>query len=127
MKRFRYGLDSLCVAACLAYAINRWCLKPHFSSTFLHENFNDLLLIPAGLPWLLWVERLSGLRKQDRVPSYLEIAGYWLVWSVICEGVAPYLFSHSVADWRDVLAYAAGAILAGLWWNFPTRTVVKKA
>lgn len=118
MKRFRYGWDPLCLAACLAYATNRWLFKPHFSSEFLHENFNDLLLIPAALPWLLWLERSIRIRQHDEVPSPLEIAGHWLVWSVVCEGIAPLLFAGSTADWRDVAAYAVGGIVAGLWWKY---------
>jgi hypothetical protein len=27
------------------------------------------------------------------------------------------IFSRAIADWRDVVAYAAGAIIAGIWWR----------
>ena len=118
MKRFRYGLDPVCLLACAAYAANRWLIKPHVASPFFQESFNDLLLIPAALPWLLWMERRMGLRKHDQPPTFSEIFLHWIVWSLVCEWLAPLLFARSTADMRDVLAYAIGAMLAGLWWNW---------
>ena len=111
----------MCLFACAAYLANRWLIKPHTGSPFFHGHFNDLLLIPAALPWLLWLERRIGLRRHDRPPDFLEVASHWAVWSLMAEGLGPLLFAHAVGDWRDVAAYAAGAIVAGFWWNRRTR------
>jgi len=114
---FRYALDPLCLLACFAYALNRVVIEPSTSSAFFHGTFNDLFLIPAALPPVLWLQRLLGWRAHDLPPTPAEIFGHWLIWSVVCEGLGPLLFPRAVADWRDVIAYAAGALVAGLWWN----------
>lgn len=119
MSRFRYAADPLFLLACAAYSINRWIVKPHTNSTFFHGTFNDLLLIPAALPVVLMIQRLLGWRSSDQPPTAGEIFGHWLVWSIVCEGIAPLLWSRPVGDFRDVMAYGIGAFLAGLWWNRP--------
>lgn len=118
MKRFKYALDPLCLLACFIYALNRWYLKPHFSGEFIHGHLNDLLLIPAALPLLLWLHRRCGLRDHDRYPTMAEIAFHWLVWSIVCEGIAPLFMPWSVADWQDVLDYGIGAVAAGFGWRW---------
>lgn len=118
-KSFRYLLDPLCLLACLAYLGNRAILEPGSTSAFLHGTFNDLLLIPAALPPVLWLQRRLRWRVHDRPPTAGEIFTHWLVWSIVCEGLGPLLLSRAVADWHDVAAYAAGAVLAGFWWNRP--------
>jgi hypothetical protein len=117
MKVFRYGGDILCIAACAAYAVNRWMLPDAWRTAFLREHFNDALLIPAALPLILWVQRRLGLRSDDRPPGWREIATAFALWSVAAEIVAPLLFARATADWRDAVAYAGGALIAGLWWQ----------
>lgn len=117
MKNFGYLRDPLCLAALLAYAVNRGLLIPMVPSGFLHGSFNDLLLIPAALPPVLWIQRRLGWRIHDRPPTPMEIFGHWAVWSLVCERLAPLILTRAVADFQDVVAYAIGALLAGLWWN----------
>ncbi len=116
VKRFRYGLDPLFLGACLLYALNRWGLKPQTSLSFFHDHFNDILLIPAALPLLLWVQRLLGLRRHDEAPTRREIVGHLIVWSLLSEAVLPFFLSRATGDILDVAAYATGAFLAGSWW-----------
>ena len=120
VKPFRYLRDPLCLAAIALYALNRWVAKPSLSSAFLHNHFNDLLLIPAALPGVLWAHRRFGWRTADTPPSGWEIAFHGAVWSVICEGIGPYFFHRGTADLQDVLAYAVGALMAWLWWHRQT-------
>lgn len=117
MKRFAYALDPLCVTACALYALNRFWLHASASHVFLHGYFNDLLLIPAGLPFALWLQRKLGLRADDRFPRWREIALHLAIWAVVAEGMAPRLFARATGDPRDLLAYLAGAIVAGFWWS----------
>lgn len=117
MTSFRYALDPLCLSACFLYAVNRWLIEPVCAWPFLHEHFNDLLLIPAALPLILGLQRWIGLRRHDRPPTVLEIIGHLLVWSLISELLGPFVFAWSVGDLLDVLAYSAGALVAGAWWN----------
>ena len=121
MSRFRYGLDPLCVAACVAYAIVRWIVRPHADSLFWQGYATDCLLIPAALPLLLWVQRCLGLRNDDSFPAWREIAFVFAAWSVTAEAIAPRLFSRATGDWHDVLAYGVGALVAGAWWTLARR------
>ncbi len=124
MKRFAYALDPLCLVACALYALNRFYLHAHTHSAFLHGYFNDLLLIPAALPLALWVQRQLHLRTDDAPPRWREIALHLAVWSAAAEFAAPLLFAHVTSDARDLLAYTAGALLAGCWWHRPHRAFV---
>ncbi len=111
--------DRLFLAAAAGYALNRWLLKAVFSSPFLHGHFNDLLLIPAALPVVLWVQRCVGLRPDDRAPSWTEIGLHLAVWSLICEFIGPFWLRHGTADPWDVAAYALGGGAAWIWWTRP--------
>jgi hypothetical protein len=117
MSRFGYLRDPMFLAAAIGYATNRWLLKPLLASPFLHGHFADLLLIPAALPVVLWVQRLVGLRKHDLAPSWSEMVLHLAVWSLICEFIGPHWLHHGTADVWDVVAYATGGVAACLWWN----------
>lgn len=117
MKRFRYAFDPLCLAAVAAYVVGRWWLRAHVAHGFWHDQFTDLLLIPAALPFALGVQRRLGLRIDDARPRWREILLHVAVWSIAAEVIAPLVFRHATGDWRDVAAYTAGAIGAGAWWN----------
>jgi len=121
MSRFGYWRDRLFLVAVAAYAVNRWLLVPLLPSPFLHGHFNDLLLIPAALPVVLWLQRWAGMRRHDAAPSRVEIAGHLVVWSVICEFIGPFWLHHGTADLWDVAAYVVGGVVACLWWNRPAR------
>lgn len=117
MKAFGYLRDRLFQVSCSLYALNRWGLKPHLHSPFLHGHFNDLLLLPCALPPLLLLQRRLGLRPHDDAPAPGEIALYFLVWSILFEVVGPHLLRRATGDPWDVLAYGCGGIVAGLWWH----------
>ncbi|MDB6057019.1 MAG: hypothetical protein JWO95_863 [Verrucomicrobiales bacterium] len=116
MKQFRYALDPLCLACCALYALNRWILKPHVDSVFLHGYFNDMLLIPCALPIILWMQRKVGLRKTDAPPDLAEILFHLVVWSVLFEAIGPHIMNTTGDIW-DVVVYTIGAFVAWVWWN----------
>lgn len=93
---------------------------------FLHDHFNDLLLIPAALPLVLWIQRKLTWRLHDSPPNTREIALHLMVWSLITEGIGPHFFAHATRDWRDLIAYTAGAIMAGIWWRSTTTNIDRK-
>lgn len=117
MKRFGYAADPLCLLACGLYLLNRLWLRQHVGGVFLHGYFNDLLLIPAALPWVLWLQRRLKWRPDDARPRWGEIALHVAMWSLAAEVVAPHLFPHAIGDWRDAVAYTGGALVAGCWWQ----------
>jgi hypothetical protein len=120
-NRFGYWHDPMFLAAASAYALNRWLLKPLLPSPFLHGHFADLLLIPAALPVVLWLQRILGLRGHDHAPSWTEMILHLGVWSLICEFIGPHWLHHGTADIWDVVVYATGGIAACVWWNRPAQ------
>lgn len=123
MNRFGYLRDRLFLVATMSYVLNRWLLKPLLPTPFLHGHFNDLLLIPAALPLVLWVQRAVGLRTHDRAPSWSEMTLHLAVWSLICEFIGPLWLHHGTADVWDVVAYATGGIVACRWWNRSAKAI----
>jgi hypothetical protein len=129
MSRFGYLRDRLFQISLAAYAFNRLVMLPHWGGLlhshlhwawpFLHSHFDDLLLMPAALPVVLWIQRLTGLRQHDRPPSWLEMLFHLTIWSVLCKIIGPLYVHIGVADPWDVLFFAAGGMAACLWWNRP--------
>lgn len=121
MGPFRYLRDPLFLLGTGAYALNRWLLKPHwhtgFFQGFLHSHFNDLLLMPCALPLLLWLHRQLGLRPHDGPPGGLEILSHLAGWTVLFEWLGPKFVHQAIADPWDAVAYAAGTVVAALWWH----------
>lgn len=118
MKRFGYARDPVCLVACACYGVNRWLLPAALRGVFMRNHFSDLLLIPAALPLVLWVQRRLGLRQADLKPQWSEIVLHVVVWSVAAELIAPHFFPRATGDPWDVAAYASGALVAGLIWKF---------
>lgn len=105
------------MAACALYALNRFWLRERVGGAFLHGYGNDLLLIPAALPLILWVQRRLRLRADDAPPRWSEIAMHLVVWSIAAETIMPWLTARATGDWRDIAAYSAGALVAGFCWQ----------
>jgi hypothetical protein len=45
------------------------------------------------------------------------VAWHLVVWSLLFEGLGPWLMTTVTGDPWDVLAYTAGGVMAALWWN----------
>jgi hypothetical protein len=117
---FRYLRDSLFLASCAFYALNRWLIKPWSAISFFHGHFNDILLIPCALPPILWAQSWLGLRKKEDAPTTGEIAFHLIVWSVLFEFVGPH-FLRVTGDLLDIAAYTFGAIFSSVWWRCAYR------
>ena len=121
MRPFRHFKDPLFLAGCALYVANRWAVKPFVSIGFFHNWFQDMLLIPCALPPLLWLHSKLVLRASEKSPGWQDIAFHLAIWSLLFEAAGPLIFQHATGDWRDVLAYAGGGLLAGWWWNGAPR------
>jgi len=120
-KRFRYWRDPLCLTAGAAYAVNRWLVPAAVQAPLWRGHFADLLLIPVGLPLWLWLERRIGWRRDDGMPRWREIVFALATWTVAAELIAPRIFPQVTADGWDAVAYAGGAVAAGLLWEWTSR------
>lgn len=117
MRRFGYCRDPLFIVGCIAYATNRWLIKPHVPGGLFHSYFNDFWLIPCALPLILWLHRRLGLRANDAYPTFAEVVGHLAFWSLLFEWIGPRFMAHPTGDAGDVVAYALGALGAVLWWS----------
>jgi hypothetical protein len=127
MKPFGYLQDKLFLSALSIYSLNKLLILPHFSGVlrlhafwiwiFLHGHLDDLLLMPAALPVVLWVHRQLAWRKHDGPPGWGEMAGHLIIWSVVCKLAGPRYLHLGVADPWDLLCFAAGGMAACLWWH----------
>lgn len=126
---FHYWRDPLFVLCVIVYFLNRWIIKPITLGKvwFFHDYFNDLICLPFWLPIVLLVTRKIRLRDHDGPPSGYEIGFYLFLWSFMFEFFGPYygrFFHYPVSDPWDIVCYAAGGLLAGVYWNFGIRRAV---
>lgn len=115
--KFRYLNDSLFRGGILLLLLNGLVLKRLSDAAFLHHYFNDCLLIPCALPILLLLQRMLRLREHDQAPTAAEIGGHLVLWAVLFEVAGPHLMAHAVGDWRDVVCYWVGGMVAWCHWN----------
>src|SRR6266566_7620309 len=120
MRLFRLYCDRLFVLSIAAYAVNRFLIRPHVASSFLHNQFDDTLLVPCALPPLLLTYRTLGLRNHDGPPTSVEISLHLVLWSALFEAIGPFVLHQGISDVWDVVAYCAGAIIAWLYWRRAT-------
>lgn len=122
---FLFGRDPLFLACVAVYFLNRFVLKQIWSSGFVHEHLNDVLCIPFWVPIMIALQKRCGLRDTDGPPTTMEIIIPLVIWSWLFEIVLPatrIMGDLCVADYRDILAYAFGALVAGViwrWWYGP--------
>src|SRR5882757_6811272 len=101
MQRFLYLRDPLFITGCIAYATNRWLVKPHTHCWLFHSYFNDFWLIPCALPPILRLHRKLHLRMHDDAPHLSEIALHLVFWSVLFEWIGPKFVPHTTGDFGD--------------------------
>jgi len=119
--RFRYLRDPLFLICVALYFLNRWVLKPHFSTTFFHSYLNDVICIPFWIPIMLFTMKALHMRKGDDFPTAFEILIPLILWSWVFEAYLPFtpMFKHlATSDYRDVLAYTIGGGVSALIWRF---------
>ena len=116
MRSYSFLRDPLWWIGCALYALNRWWLKGHVHSAFLHGYFDDLFLIPCALPPLLRVHELLHVRQAGQPPTAGEIVFHLVIWSVLFEVIGPHIMK-TTGDPLDVLVYIVGGLFAGWWWR----------
>lgn len=120
MKPFRYLRDPLFLVCLGLYFINRLVLKPFIPNPISQSYLNDLICIPFWVPIMLWTMRVIRIRRDDRPPLAHEILIPLIIWSIAFELIAPYSDRYrglAYSDPLDILCYACGALIAGLFWQ----------
>jgi len=125
-RDFGYFRDPVCLASIGAYFCNRVLIKPalHHYSPFFHGHFDDCLLVPAALPFFLFVYRQLGLRPDDAPPRWWEIGWHLAVWSLFFKWFGPVVLHRSVSDPVDLICYLGGGVAAWLLWHFLPKSRV---
>jgi len=118
-RRFQFLKDPVFLIALVLFLINELVLKRFFSHPFLHSYFNDLLLIPCALPILLELHVMLGLRRENLAPTTGEVVGHLAIWCVLFEVVGPRIANHATGDWRDIMVYCVGGLIAWALWHAP--------
>ena len=119
--RFRYLRDPLFLFCLISYFVNRWLIRPHVHGGFFHTSFNDVICIPFWAPIMVWLMRRTRLRSHDLPPTWIEIVLPVTVWSFVFEVWLPHVtwFKRPmVGDPMDILAYASGALVSMVWWDW---------
>ena len=128
---FAYLRDPLFLCCVGAYGINRTAEDFGWSHWFLRGYLNDLLCMGFWMPILMFGLRGFGLRASNLPPTKQEIAIAFLVWSTMFEVWLPStrrFAGLTISDPWDIVCYAAGGILASLWWtHYYTNTIVSPA
>jgi hypothetical protein len=122
--RFRYLADPVCIISLIIYPINRFILKPHHvGGWFTHGYLNDVLCLPLFVPMILYFEHLIGLRKHYGFPRAWEIFQNWAAFSIVFQLVIPRFPKTFITagDPCDMLAYAIGGVIAGVYWGIAGR------
>jgi hypothetical protein len=117
---FRYLRDPLFLCCVGLYIVNRLVLKPATGGGFLHSHLNDLICVPMWAPVVVFVCRRIGGRPDDAVPQPHELLTIVILWSVLFEIMLPshpFWSRYATRDPLDVLCYAAGALIGGIFWN----------
>ena len=124
---FGYWRDPLFLACLGTYAINRLLIKPNLPhySPFFHGHLNDMLTVPVALPIYLWVYRLIGLRPDNEVPRWWEVALHVAMWDVFFEWFGPHYLHHGAGDPLDNLSIAGGGLVAWMIWQAGARPVLR--
>jgi len=129
-SKYKYLKDPLFLTSIILYFLNRYAVKPLTIGkiSFFNCYLNDFICIPFWLPLVLFLTRKVGLRDHDEPPDFYELSFYLLLWSFVFEFVGPSYgryFNYPVADPWDIVCYALGCLIAGIYWNFEIRKPIK--
>ena len=118
--QFLFLKDPLFLLCLAIYFMNRWVVKPYFANTFSANYLNDLICVPFWLPIMLLLMTKLRLRAGNGPPEASEIIVPLILWSWLFEAFLPRtnLFKGlETSDHLDILCYATGALLAGVFWK----------
>lgn len=129
-SKYKYIKDPLFIACVVVYFVNRFFIKPLTIGkiSFFNSYVNDLICFPFWLPIVLFLTRKVRLRGHDDPPDFYELLFYLLLWSFFFEFLGPAFgqhFNYPVADPWDIVCYAVGCLIAGIYWNYEIKKPIR--
>jgi hypothetical protein len=118
---FAYLRDPLFLGCFAVYWVHRWAASQGLSTPLLRSYLNDLICLPFWVPMMLWGQRVLRLRTHDDPPHASELVIPLVIWATVFEVMLPATKTWSgfaFPDPRDVLCYAAGGLVAIVFWNW---------
>lgn len=101
----------------LVHQVTQKILKLSFPR--LDSYFDPLLFLPILLYLILWERRYWFGKGPHYVLSWLQIATIFVFVSIVAEYFFPRWSNDFTSDYLDVLCYAIGAVLFGVFLNRP--------
>jgi len=120
MRPYRPLRDPLFWSALAVHLAARLLRSDLHEGTFVTAHLADLLLVPVCVPPLIAALDLIGARPRGSPPDAAEVLVPLVCVAVAFEILlprAPYFAEFTYGDPRDITAYAAGALLAAIWWR----------
>ncbi|NQT61621.1 MAG: hypothetical protein HQ556_01570 [Candidatus Marinimicrobia bacterium] len=94
------------------FAINRLLLIPLFPELgFFRKYFGDVLALPVYLPLSYYLAWRLGLIMDDFQIKITHVLGAGIIFSLLFEGLIPFIDESSTRDPMDILAYFAGGLV----------------
>ena len=129
-SKYKYLKDPLFIICIIIYFANRFFIEPLTIGKidFFNCYLNDLICFPFWLPLILFFARAIRLRDHDEPPTFYELSFFLLLWSYCFEFLGPSLgkyLNNPVADPWDVVCYATGCIIAGIYWNYEIKKPIR--
>ena len=122
MKRNIY----IILVSLIVYIINR-IFKAHIDIPVIEYlckcHLNDYI---GGIVFPAYVNILLYSAKYKPVKNYISVAMMMFLCGIVWEYIFPYLFSYSVSDIFDVLAYVLGGITYCIIWSVIEKKDYKK-
>lgn len=83
----------------------------------LDAYLDPLLFMPILLHLILWERRFIFKKGRHYILPWIEILAFFILVSVLCEYLFPRWSTRFTLDYWDVLCYAIGAMIFGLFLN----------
>lgn len=110
-RSFKY-LMVLALFSALIYLVNRWLIIPLPQAPAFFTNYlGDVLALPVYLPLSFYLAVKLNIIPKDFRFGLSHILVAVLIFSVIFEGIIPYIDESLTRDPFDILAYLAGGLL----------------
>jgi len=102
----------LAMFSTMVYVINRLLVIPMWPEIdFSKKYVGDILALPVYLPLSFYLALRRHLIPEDFKLHFMHILAAGVIFSILFEGLVPFIDQTSTRDPFDILAYFAGGLL----------------